>query len=286
MLSSRSIVTAALACCVSASACADRDPLAAEASAFLHRDNVALGAPVDITLRFRLAHGAAPLAGSHRVLLRFLFDDGSVMASYDHDPPNPASEWRPETPVTYTRRIFVPDIPYVGNVTVVVGLVSASGRRPHLFGKEVGNRMYEVARFKLHADRIFVAPLDGWHAQQGAGGEGYRWTQARATLTFRNPRLDSVLYLRLSAEPDVFPTPQHASLLIGGHPVHTFAVAVTQTDYQLPLTAADFGTDDEVVMTIAVDKTFVPARVHKGRDHRELGVRVFNVFLEKKTSLR
>jgi hypothetical protein len=39
-------------------------------------------------------------------------------------------------------------------------------------------------------------------------------------------------------------------------------------------------------MTIAVDKTFVPSRVHKGRDHRELGVRVYNVFLETKTSLR
>ena len=286
MLSSRSIVIVALACCVSASACADRDPLTAEASALLHRDNVALGAPVDITLRFRLARGAAPLDASHRVLLRFLFDDGSVMASYDHDPPKPAGEWRPETPVTYTRRIFVPDIPYVGDVTVVVGLVSASGKRPLLSGKEVGDRMYEVARFKLHAQRTLVALLDGWHAQEGAGEGGYRWTQSRATLTFRNPRLDSVLHLRLNAEPDVVPTPQHASLLIGGHAVHTFPVAVTQTDYQIPLSAADFGTDDEVVMTIAVDKTFVRSRVHKGRDHRELGVRVYNIFLEQKTNLR
>ena len=95
-----------------------------------------------------------------------------------------------------------------------------------------------------------------------------------------------MLYLRLSAEPDVFPTPQHVSLLSRSRAVHTFPVAVTQTDYQIPLTAADFGDDDEVVMTIAVDKTFVPARVHKGRDHRELGVRVYNVFLEPKTDLR
>ena len=169
---------------------------------------------------------------------------------------------------------------------VVVGLESASGKRLPLSGKEVGDRMYEVARFKLHAQRTLVAPVDGWHAQEGTGEGGYRWTQSRATLTFRNPREDSVLYLRLSAEPDVFPTPQYASLLIGGRAVHTFPVAVTQTDYQLPLTAADFGADDEVVMTIAVDRTFVPARVHRGRDNRELGVRVYNLFLEAKTGPR
>ena len=281
---SRSIVTAALACCLAALACADRDPPTATLSALLHRDDVALGAPVDITLRFRLARGAAPIAGNHRVLLRFLFDDGTVMANYDHDPPTPADAWQPETPVTYTRRIFVPEIPYVGDVPVVVGLVSASGKRLPLFGKEVGDRMYEVARFTLHAQRILVVPLDGWHRHEDTGDGGYRWTHSRATLTFRNPRLDSVLHLRLSAEPDVFAAPQHASFHIGSRAVHTFQVAATRSDYQIPLTAADFGADDEIVMTIAVDRTFVPAEVQKGGDHRELGVRVHNMFLE--TSLR
>ena len=280
MLSSRSIVTAALACSLAASACADRDPPRATPSALLYRDDIALGAPVDITLRFRLTRGAAPLAGNHRVLLRFLFDDGTVMASYDHDPPTPAQEWQPETPVTYTRRIFAPEIPYVGDVLVVVGLVPSSGKRLRLFGKEVGDRMYEVARLKLHAQRILVVPLDGWHRLEGDGEGGYRWTQSRATLTFRNPRQDSVLHLRLSAQPDLFPAPQQASLLIGNRAVHTFPVAARQTDYQIPLTAADFGTDDEVLLTIAVDKTFVPAEVQKGGDHRELGVRVHNMFLE------
>lgn len=103
---------------------------------------------------------ARRLAGNYRVLLRFLFDDGTVMASYDHDPPTPAHDWQPETPVTYTRRIFAPEVPYVGDVPVVVGLVSASGKRLPLFGKEVGDRMYEVARFKLHAQRILVVPLE------------------------------------------------------------------------------------------------------------------------------
>jgi hypothetical protein len=280
VLSSRSSVSAVLACCLAASACADRDPPTVTPSALLHRNDVALGAPVDITLRFRLAHGAAPLAGNHRVLLRFLFDDGTVMASYDHDPPTPAQEWQPETPVTYTRRIFAPEIPYVGDVPVVVGLVPSSGKRLRLFGKEVGDRMYEVARFKLHAQRILVVPLDGWHRHEGDGEGGYRWTQSRSTLTFRNPRQDSVLHLRLSAQPDVFPAPQQASLHIGSGAVHTFPVAATQTDYQIPLTAADFGADDEVLMTIAVDRTFVPAEVQKGGDHRELGVRVHNIFLE------
>jgi hypothetical protein len=284
VLNSRWIAHAALASAVAVSTCADRDVPAATPSALLHRDSVPLGAPVDITLRFRTARGAS-LAGNHRVLLRFLFDDGTVMASYDHDPPTPADMWQPDTPVTYTRRIFVPEIPYVGDVPVVVGLASPTGKRVRLSGKDVGDRMYEVATFKLHAQRHLLVHADGWHRLEGPAGEGgYRWTHAGATMTFRNPRKDAVLHLRLSAQSDVFPAPQQASILIGSRTVHRFPVAAAQTDYQLPLSAADFGVDDEAILTIKVDRTFVPAAVQKGRDHRELGLRVHNIFLE--TSFR
>jgi hypothetical protein len=50
------------------------------------------------------------------------------------------------------------------------------------------------------------------------------------------------------------------------------------------LSAAQAGDAETVEMAIAVDKTFVPARVPQLRsaDGRELGVRVFRVHIEPK----
>jgi hypothetical protein len=97
-------------------------------------------------------------------------------------------------------------------------------------------------------------------------------------MTFRNPRQDSVLHLRLSAQSDVFPTPQHVSILIGSRTAQSFPVPPAEADYDVPLRATDLGGEEDVTLTIEVDRTFVPADAQKGRDRREL-VRA-HVFLE------
>ena len=213
------------------------------------------------------------------MLLRFLFDDGTVMASYDHDPPTSAQEWQPETPVTYTRRIFAARDPYFRGDVRSSSPLSSSGKRLRLFGKESATactRSPDSSCTPADPRR----PSNGWHRHEGDGEGGYRWTQSRATLTFRNPRQDSVLHLRLSAQPDVFPAPQQAASTSGAVRCTLFRSRRTRPITRCPLTAANFGADDEVLVTIAVDRTFVPAEVQKGGDHRELGVRVHNMFLE------
>ena len=281
MLRFRWIPHAAAVCALAACACVDRETPAATPAALLHRDAVPLGGPVEITLRFHMSMRALPLEKNSRVLMRLMYDDGKVMANYDHEPPRPSDQWLPGMTVTYTRRIFVPEVPYVGDVPLVVGLASASGDRLRLSGKDVGDRMYEVATVKVHAQRTLIFYDEGWHPHEGALDEiGFRWTHGQATMTFRNPRRDGVLHLRLSTQSDVFPTPQQASILVGSVIAKSFPVASAETDYEVPLTAADVGAEDDVVLTIKVDKTFVPARVQKGRDRRELGIRVHNVFLE------
>jgi hypothetical protein len=51
---------------------------------------------------------------------------------------------------------------------------------------------------------------------------------------------------------------------------------------KIPITAAQFGADDLVELRIDVDKTFVPAMLaaSNNKDPRELGVRVFHVFVQ------
>jgi hypothetical protein len=65
--------------------------------------------------------------------------------------------------------------------------------------------------------------------------------------------------------------------------VTTFTAGSGQTIQRVPLTAAQLGTGEMSQLRIEVDKTFVPATLPTGgTDNRELGIRVFHVFLEPK----
>ena len=269
----------------------DRRPAVARPSVGLSRSALPLGAPLEMTLRFDVSPTAPPLAKDYRVMVHFLFDNGELMRAYDHDPPTPTRLWGPGRSVTYTRRLFVPQYPYVGAVPIVVGLYSAaSGERLRLSGDDVGQRAYKVATLMLEpqAPSSFLVFKEGWYRAEysTASHIEWRWTGPEASLAFRNPRRHSILYLQLDGRPDLFETPQQVSLAIGDRIIQSFPVRSTEPVFQeLALSAADLGATDQVRLTLKVDKTFVPAELPgaEGSDKRVLGIRVYHAFLEPRS---
>jgi hypothetical protein len=69
---------------------------------------------------------------------------------------------------------------------------------------------------------------------------------------------------------------------LGAEVIDTFQVTTADEGIRkIPITSAQFGPEEVVVIRIGVDKTFVPALVTPGsRDSRELGIRVFHAFVE------
>ena len=280
-----SIACASLACVSIMAGCAKGDPVAAGVSLTLSRNPVPIGGPVDITLQFAIPPGAPPLPEDGRVLMRLLFDDGELMASFDHDPPTPTRNWQPGATVTDTQRIFVPDVPYVGNVPVVVGLYSLkSNKRWRLAGTDVGGRTYHVGTLTVRAPSGFLVLNEGWHRPERSTEPQteWRWTEAEASMTIQNPRRDAMLYLRVAGRPDLFESPQQVSVVYRDRILQHFVVtSAAPTNYDLPLSGEDLGGDEEARLTLKIDKTFVPAHIPGGGDDtRVLGIRVFNVFLE------
>jgi hypothetical protein len=80
----------------------------------------------------------------------------------------------------------------------------------------------------------------------------------------------------------MFDSPQTVSIYLSEEVIDTFQVTSPDEGIRkIPLKAAQFGTEDVVLMRIVVDKTFVPALAKPGdRDSRELGIRVFHAFVE------
>lgn len=267
---------------------ASSEPPVAAASVSLSHPKVPLGSPVEVTYEFKVAQGAR-ISGDYRVFVHFKDADDELMWTDDHYPAKPTSQWQPGETVKYTRLLFVPVYPYVGEASVDLGLYNKEGKRLTLQGADRGGREYRLAKFQVspQTENIYVTFKDGWHLAEMAPDNAtneWHWTKKDATLSFKNPKKDITFYLDVDAASKLLPEPQRVSVSIGTQVVDSFALAPSAEVRRIAITAAQLGADDKVELKLSVDKTFVPAVVTAGsqRDPRELGIRVFHAFVEAK----
>ncbi|MGE5198335.1 MAG: hypothetical protein ACM3H9_01750 [Rhodospirillaceae bacterium] len=287
-MKSRLLLVAALA--ASAAACGGASetaaPMATPTVSVSHA-RAALGSPIELTYRFQVAPSAV-FDKDYRVLVHFLDADDELMWTDDHMPPQPTTTWKPGQTIEYTRTVFVPLYPYIGEATIAVGLYApGTNDRVPLAGESIGQRSYRVARIRLQpqTDNVFLAYLEGWYSPESAPNNPsieWQWTRKEGVLRFRNPRRNAVFYLDYDGQPSMFDAPQTVTVSLGAEVIDTFQVSTPEEGLRkIAIKAAQFGPDEMVVIRIAVDKTFVPALVQPdSRDSRELGIRVFHAFVE------
>ena len=270
---------------VAASACGGgAEPAVAVPSATAGKARAPLGSPVEMTYRFQVSPDAK-IDADYRVMVHFVDADDELMWTDDHDPPVPTSQWKPGQTIEYTRTHFIPVYPYLGPATIQMGLYDAqTQQRLALSGKDNGQRAYAVAAIELlpQSEGIFLVYGAGWHDQEVAPDnalEEWRWTKKEAQVSFRNPQRDVVVYLDADGRRDVFDTPQEISLRVGNQVVGTFKVeASARVLHKFKVRAAALGAGEMVDLALVADKAFTPSE-HGESDRRELGIRVFHLFV-------
>ena len=263
-------------------------PPVATATMSFARPRAALGSPIQITYKFQVAANAPAFDQDYRVFVHFLDADEERLWTDDHDPSVPTSQWKPGQVIQYTRTVFIPVFPYIGDAEVRIGLYSTRDqRRLTLAGEDAGQHSYKVATLPLlpHSENVFLLFKDGWHPAEVAPDNPtyeWQWSKKVGTLSFRNPKKDVVFYLHAD-NPAPYAQPQSVAVRVNGTQVDTIAVTPRQEFLRTTrITAAQLGTADMVELTLDVDKTLVPALVSgaNSRDPRELGLRVFHAFIE------
>ena len=154
--------------------------------------------------------------------------------------------------------------------------------------RESTTREYKVGTLHLlpTSENIFIFKKNGWHPTEFAAENPsleWEWTQKVATLTLKNPQKDVFFYLEFDARTDVFPDrPQQVTMYSGDQMVETFPAGNSAPALKkIPIAAAQLGKNEMAEIRIEVDRTFIPAKLPAGgRDVRELGIRVYNVFIE------
>jgi hypothetical protein len=193
----------------------DNEPPVATATFAASKSRVPLGSPVDLTYKFDVAPNAK-LSGDYRVFVHIVDSDGKPMWSDDHDPLVPTSQWKGgQTIGPYTRTVFVPVVPYLGEATVRMGLYKApAGPRLPLAGIDPAdrtskNREYKVGTLQIlpASENLLIINKTGWNQDEYAPdnpANSWRWTQKLAILSFRNPKKDVTFYLDYDARADLF----------------------------------------------------------------------------------
>ena len=262
-------------------------PPLATPSLKLSHDKAPLGSPIDITYRFVVANDAR-FAEDYRVMVHVVDADDEMIFGFDHNPPTPTTQWKPGETIEYTRTVFIPIYPYVGEATLQVGLYSTTNqKRLPLAGESAGQNSYKVGKIQLQpqTENVFTVFKEGWHpaevAEHNATVE-WQWTKKEATLSFKNPKKDSLFYLDVDNPGSAFNEPQQVKVSLGAQPVDEFTLKPKEPELRkIALTAAQLGAADVAEIVISVDKTYVPAVVtSNSKDPRELGVRVFHAFVD------
>jgi hypothetical protein len=262
------------------------EPPVAKPTVTLNKDKAAIGSPLKITYKFDVAQNAS-FDADYLVFVHVIEPDGEKLWQDDHAPKIPTSQWKPGQSIEYTRTIFVPNYPYIGEANLRIGLYNpANGKRLTLEAPEVSRNEYLVGKMNLlpQSENIFlIYDLNkGWHSAEVDAADPtneWQWTKKTAVISLTNPKRDATLYLEWDARTDLFNPPQQVVVKVGGQTVGTFAAASSdRTLTTFPITAAQFGADNMAEITIDIDRTFSGS----GNDTRELGIRIFHAFVEPK----
>ncbi len=153
---------------------------------------------------------------------------------------------------------------------------------------ESTNRAYRAGTLQLlpSSENVFLMLRSGWHPSEHAPDQPtltWQWTQKQAVFTFKNPKKDVTLYLEFDARADLFPDKKPVvTVSVGDQPITSIDVGSgAKSIHRVPVSSAQLGGNDLVEMRLDVDQTFTPAKLAGGgRDARELGIRVYNAFIE------
>jgi hypothetical protein len=265
-----------------------REPPVATPSITINHDRAPAASPIEITYKFVVASDAR-FAEDYRVFVHVLDTDEARMWDDDHNPPIPTTQWKPGQTIEYTRTIFVPIFPYVGEATIQLGLHSTRDqKRLALAGEDAGQRAYRVGRLQLlpQTENLYTVFKDGWHPAEVAADSAsteWQWTKKEATLAFKNPKKDAVFYLELDSPSPGLHGDQQVQVTLGGEVVDQFTVTPAERLLRkIKLSAAQMGAAEMTELRLAVDRTFFPAQIAgaNSKDPRELGVRVFHAFVD------
>jgi len=255
-----------------------------------NRMSAPLDSAVEVTYTWKTGPEFKKIEGDHRALVHFIDQGKLLLFTDDHAITPPPSQWEANKTYSYTRTVFIPVVTYIGDATVTMGLYPTAprGERIPLKGEDFGLREFTVAKIQLLAqvENVRVYYKEGWYNPEPGPNPAVEttWTKKEGVLSFKNPKKPVIVYLQFDA-------PYSAKNYPAGPPTLTVTAQGRAgfthkfengelNEKKIRFSAADLGTEDTVELRLSMDQTIVPKTLGMSpTDDRELGVRVYDVFV-------
>jgi hypothetical protein len=231
----------------------------------------------ELTLRFGTSPSFVAPAGDSDVYLELRSGD-RLLADDSFSPPAPTSTWQPNKEYAWLRRVYIPTFidefspSFKGSevLSVTVGFTASATGGAALRSPVLTRKFRLVPAENLPV----ILYLDGWHPPESAPGNpsaSWRWTGRAARCAIDNPGREALLVIRGETGPEA---PQ-ITLKLGDRVLDEFLPEATKFEKSYRLGKEQMGTGRDFILTIAVDRTFVPAKTIPGStDERELGAKI------------
>lgn len=253
----------------------------------LNKPQAPIGSPIEATYRFELGSDFQALDKDYTVFVHFLDSHDELLFTDDHRPPEPTSGWQAGSTIEYGRTVFVPLYPYLGTATIEMGLYfPETGERLPLSGRDTGQLAYDVGQLTLldQKENIFLVYKEGWHPLESSVENPaleWQWTKQEAVCSFKNPKVDSLLYLQADTNIEAFDEPLEIGIFVGE--TELAQITVEERDpflRKIPIPATALGAEDWVDLRIVNNQSFVPSEIGLGADPRQLGLRVYHLYID------
>lgn len=255
----------------------------------VNKKSAEMGTPIEVTYSFSPKKDYVALAKDMTVFTHFLDPKRNIRFQDDHEPPFKTSQWRPNGNYHYTRTVFVPKNIPAGEYNIEMGIYSsATGERLQLDARDVSHRSYDMGKLliEIPPQEPIIQYSKGWYDPESETSDPsvrWRWTKKEAVLKVRNPGSDALLYFKGDSNPQFFKgQPQQVTISVGNNVIETFPITSNQPfmkKYEVP--KAKLGNDKMLEIKVSVDISFVPAQDNVSADTRELGMRVYELYLGK-----
>jgi hypothetical protein len=239
----------------------------------------------NVTYTWKTSAGFKKLPQDFKVFVHF-WHDNNLLVQDDYDLDVPTTKWEPGKQYTTTRRVYIPrfidefDPQFKGqeSLTLAVGLYNPYDR--------TGSSEIEVYRKKLDVlpppvDTPEIIYEDGWFDKE-TNPESFlkewRWTGKEAKCLIDNPRRDALLVIQGGVNVEAAPG-QKVIFKLNDAVLDEFTPTESNFDKTYRIKKDMLGEKDDFVLTIGVDKTFVPAKVFsQSNDQRELGAQISFIY--------
>jgi hypothetical protein len=254
-----------------------------------NRQTVEMGTPLELEYSFQTSKDFPGLKKDLIVFCHFLDPHGVIRFVDDHSPPILTNQWKAADRYRYTRTLFIPENIPAGNYTIELGMYTPSGKGEAfaLNAKRLSERSYDVGKLQIAAAPVETSDqfLNGWYQVEREPNNiwyHWRWIAKQASLKAKNPRADALLYLKADTDPGRFEEPQNVSVFLENRKLDQFAITTAEPVVKKYLISRyDLGNQENVQLSLEVDKTFMPASDGRSDDKRQLGIRVYCFYLGK-----